>query len=87
MSYNTQVQSVNNPNVWIKWIEDAISNDHIVYYDYKHFNNVQIIGSGAFGKIYRAKWKHSDRYFALKSLLNIDGTTIKELVHEVDCKI
>ena len=75
---------VENSNEWINWIEEAIYKKHIKYYDYKHFRNVQKIGDGAFGKIYRANWKNSeDYYFALKSLLYPDKATIKEIVHEV----
>ena len=70
-------------NKWSNWIEDAISKKHIKYYEYKHFNNIQVIGTGGFGKVYRANWKSPYQYFALKSLLNIDEVAIKELVHEV----
>src|SRR5215469_6819928 len=70
-------------NEWNSWIEDAISKEHIKHYEYKHFKNVQEIGIGGFGKVYRAKWKSSYQHFALKSLLNIDEVAIKELVREV----
>ncbi|CAB5346010.1 unnamed protein product [Rhizophagus irregularis] len=40
-----------NSNEWIDWIEEAIAKKHIKYYDYKHFNNIQEIGSGGFGKL------------------------------------
>ncbi|RGB42326.1 kinase-like domain-containing protein [Rhizophagus diaphanus] len=46
MSNNTEF----NSNEWIDWIEEAIAKKHIKYYDYKHFNNIQEIGSGGFGK-------------------------------------
>ena len=68
---------------WSNWIEDAISKNQINYYEYKHFKNIQEIGTGGFGKVYRANWKSPYQYFALKSLLNIDEVAIKELVHEV----
>src|SRR5215813_83989 len=70
-------------NKWSDWIEDAIYKEHIKHYEYKYFNNIQEIGTGGFGKVYRANWNNSHRYFALKSLLNIDEVAIKELVHEV----
>jgi serine/threonine protein kinase len=63
------------------WIEESISKKHIKLYDYKHFKNIEEIGAGSFGKVYRAKWKH--QYFALKSLLNTEKGAIKELVNEV----
>ncbi len=71
---------------WINWIEEAISKRHIKCYEYERFRNIQEIGTGGFGKVYRANWKNSPQYFALKSLLNIDDVAIKELVHEVIAK-
>jgi hypothetical protein len=78
-----KIPVVENPNEWVNWIEDAISRKHIKYYDYNHFHNVQKIGNGAFGKIYRANRKNSEDYFALKSLFNLDNASVKEIVHEV----
>ncbi|RIA82069.1 hypothetical protein C1645_835968 [Glomus cerebriforme] len=65
----------------LNWIEDAISKKHIKYYEYDRFSNIQKIGSGAFGKVYRANWKNSELPLALNSLINLD-TAIKELIHE-----
>ena len=75
MSYNAQ----------INWIEKSISKKYIKYYDYKHFNNIQEIGIGSSGKVYRANWKNSERYFALKPLpfSDFDEIAVKELVREV----
>ena len=83
MSYNTETQATDNNNEWNKWIEEAISKKHIKHYDYRYFNNIQEIGMGGFGKVYRANWKDSEQYLALKSFLNFDNITVKELVHEV----
>ena len=74
-------------NEWINLIEEAISKKHIKHYKYKEFKNIQEIGTGGFGKVYRANWKNSHQYFALKSLLNINDVVIKELVHEVITRI
>ncbi|GBB93565.1 hypothetical protein RclHR1_21990003 [Rhizophagus clarus] len=65
---------------WINWIEEAISKKHIKYYDYKNFSNFEVIGSGAFGKVYRAKWKNSRKILALKSLKN---ATAEKIVYEL----
>ena len=67
-----------------KWIEKAISEKHIKYYEYEHFSNIQEIGSGAFGKVYQANYRksHAYKYFALKSY-----NAVKEIVHEVIIKI
>src|SRR4051794_40608222 len=83
MSDKNKLQTTENPNEWVSWIEEAISKKHIKYYDYNHFHNVQKIGNGGFGKIYRANWKSSEEFYALKSLLNLDNDAIKEIVHEV----
>ena len=73
----------------IDWIEEAIAKNYFKYYEYNNFSNIEEIGSGSFGKVYRANWKSPYQYFALKSLFNIDEVGIKELVHEViiSCKI
>ncbi|GET04586.1 kinase-like domain-containing protein [Rhizophagus clarus] len=71
-------------NEWSKWIEEAVSKKHIKHYEYKHFEDIQEIGTGGSGKVYRAKWKNSYQYFALKSLLNIDESAIKEFVREIE---
>jgi hypothetical protein len=81
MSNNTEI--VDNSNEWINWIEESISKNQIKYYDYKHFNNIQKIGFGSFGKVSRANWKTSRNYLALKSFFVNNDVTIKEIVNEV----
>ena len=75
--------NIENSNECIKWIEEAISKDHIKYYEYEHFSNIQEIGSGGFGKVYRANWKSSYNYLALKSFYNFNHISIREIVNEV----
>jgi hypothetical protein len=70
-------------NEWANWIEEAISRKHIRYYEYEYFSNIQEIGVGGFGKVYRANYKSSEQYFVLKSLLNLESSSIRELVNEV----
>ena len=72
-----------NSNKWVDWIEDGISKKHIKYYERENFSNIQEIGSGGFGRVYRANWKSSHRFLALKSFFNFDYITAKEIVHEV----
>jgi hypothetical protein len=75
----------NNDNItneWINWIEEAIDKEHLKYYEYNQFNNIQEIGIGSFGKVYRARWKLFE-HLALKSFFNLNITTAKEIVHEV----
>src|SRR6266498_2025485 len=68
---------------WVSWIEEAIAKGYFKYFEYKNFHNIQEIGSGVFGKVFRAKWKNSHNYLALKSFYNLNNTTVKEIVHEV----
>ena len=72
-----------NSNEWINWIEEALSKKHIKYYEYNHFSNIQAIGSGGFGRTYRANWKGSNQYFVLKSFRRVDDVAVKEIIHEV----
>ncbi|CAB4396025.1 unnamed protein product [Rhizophagus irregularis] len=66
------------------WIEEAIAKRYIKYYDYKHFSNIEVIGSGGFGEVSRANWRNLEQYVVLKSFFNLDSTTIKELSNELD---
>jgi hypothetical protein len=83
MSNNNEIQDSENINEWFNWIEEAIDKEYFRYYEYKHFSNIQKVGSGAFGKVCRANWKNSEQCLALKSFPNPDNFTIKEIVHEV----
>jgi hypothetical protein len=66
------------------WLEEAISNNYIKYYEYKHFSNIQKVGTGYFGEVFRANYKDSEQYLALKSSFNLDDiATIKEIIQEV----
>jgi hypothetical protein len=71
-----------NSNEWVNWIDEAIYKKHIKYYEYEYFRNFTEIGSGSFGKVYRASYKNPHRYFALKYFSN-DNNAVKEIVHEV----
>ncbi|CAB4477922.1 unnamed protein product [Rhizophagus irregularis] len=77
------MQNTKNANEWVNWIEESISKEYYRFYEFEHFSNIQIIGTGGFGKVYRASWKNSEQYLALKSFFNIDNVTAKEIVHEL----
>lgn len=77
------IQDTENVNDWIDWIENSISKKHIKYYKFEDFSNIQEIGVGLFGKIFRANWKTTDQYFALKSFFNLNNATVKKIVHKV----
>ncbi|GBC49695.2 kinase-like domain-containing protein [Rhizophagus irregularis DAOM 181602=DAOM 197198] len=88
MSNNTESNipvnfTENSNNEWINWIEEAIAKDYFKYYELNHFSNFQEIGFGGFGKVYRANWKSSPNYLALKSFFNFNNVTIKEIVKEL----
>ncbi|GES87941.1 kinase-like domain-containing protein [Rhizophagus clarus] len=86
--YRKNSQSVKDIQIlkvdeWINWIEEAVTKNYFKYYDYKSFNNIQEIGHGNFGNVYRANWKNSRNYLALKSFYNYNSITIKEIVNEL----
>jgi serine/threonine protein kinase len=65
---------------WVNWIDDATSKNYIKCYEYKNFSNFKEIGSGGFGKVYRASWKNPRTILALKSL---NDATAEKIVYEV----
>ncbi|CAB4385552.1 unnamed protein product [Rhizophagus irregularis] len=75
MTYNNRYTTK-----WNNWIEEAIFNEHINCYEYKDFYNFEGIGSGGFGKVYRANWKDSHNIYALKSLKDSEA---KKFVEEL----
>lgn len=86
MSSNKRVNS-NNCDNYTNWIEESISKEYIIKFGYSDFNNIQPIGGGNFGKVFRANWKNTDTLLALKSFDN-NKLTLKEVVNEVfKCKL
>jgi hypothetical protein len=83
MTDNIKMDNTENKNEWINWIEEAIDKEHMKYYEYKEFNKFQEVGTGSFGKVYRANWKNSEKCFALKSFSSLNNVTVKEIVREV----
>ena len=80
---NNEMQNSVKADECTKWIEEAIDKKYIKYYEFENFKNIQEIGSGAFGKVFRANWKHFQHYLALKSFFNLNNITMKEIVREV----
>ncbi|RGB31428.1 hypothetical protein C1646_764118 [Rhizophagus diaphanus] len=46
MSNNKQMQNTEHTNEWVNLIEEAVDKDHLNYYEYRQFTNIQEIGSG-----------------------------------------
>ena len=63
------------------WLEKAISENYIKYYDYAEFTNKEKISSGSFGNVSRANRKDSDTIMALKDPFDL---TIEEIINEVN---
>ncbi|CAB4395988.1 unnamed protein product [Rhizophagus irregularis] len=83
MSDNKKIQNTKNTNEWVNWIQEAIDKEHLNYYEYNQFTNIQEIGAGGFGKVYRANWKNTKKQLALKTFFNLNHITIKEIVCEL----
>ncbi|CAB4388166.1 unnamed protein product [Rhizophagus irregularis] len=77
------MQDTEYTNEWINWIEETVDKEYLKLYEYKQFNNIQHIGTGKFGSVYRANWKNSETQFALKSFFNLDNITMKEIIREL----
>ena len=67
----------------VDWLEQSIANEHIMEYKYSDFKNIQRIGGGSFGSIFRVNWKDTNTIFALKSFNN-QKSTLKEIIKEVN---
>ena len=61
-------------NTYINWIEQCIREKHIKCYDYKKFSEIEAIGTGAFGKVFKGIGCKKKK-FALKSF-NLDTYTV-----------
>ncbi|GBC20845.1 kinase-like domain-containing protein [Rhizophagus irregularis DAOM 181602=DAOM 197198] len=88
MSNNTESNvptkfAENTNDEWVNWIEEAIAKDYFKYYEFNIFSNLQEISFGGFGKVYRANWRGSHNYLALKSFFSFNDATIKEIVKEL----
>jgi serine/threonine protein kinase len=66
----------------LDWLNNSIAEEHIKYYEFSEFKNIQSIGKGSYGNVVRGNWKNSDRFFALKSFNN-DKQILNEVVKEV----
>ena len=51
------MQDKKHTNEWISWIESAIAKEYFKYYEYRNFSNIQEIGFGKLGTVFRANCK------------------------------
>ncbi|PKY56191.1 kinase-like protein [Rhizophagus irregularis] len=70
---------VNNPQ---DWFDKSIAEEYITLYEFSDFNNLQPIGRGSFGSVFRANWKNTDTIFAIKKFNN-NNSTPNQVVNEV----
>ena len=70
----------NDPNDYVDWVEKAITENYIKYYNYSDFTNMKEINNGSVGNIYQANWKGTDTLLVVKSSYKL---SIKEIVNEV----
>ncbi|CAB4417904.1 unnamed protein product [Rhizophagus irregularis] len=70
-------------NIYIDWLEEKISSEYLIYYDYSEFKNFTIIGKGSSANVYRANYKNTDNFVALKHFYNNYTTTLKEFINEI----
>jgi len=77
----TTVKQIDDSDAYFDWLEKAISENYMKYYDYIKFTNREEISSGSFGNVYRVNWKDSDTVMVLKDSYSL---TIKEIVNEVN---
>ena len=70
----------NDSNHYVEWVEKAITENYIKYYNYDEFTNMKEINNGSVGNIYRASWKGTDALLVVKSSYKL---TVKEIINEV----
>ncbi|CAB5191150.1 unnamed protein product [Rhizophagus irregularis] len=92
------MQTINNTddsNEWTNWIEEAIYNKLIKYFDFKHFNNVQEIGSVTIKEIvHEIQLQHQVdfheniiRFYGVAGIVHRDLNSNNILVHQNTIKL
>ena len=56
-------------------LEKCIKEKYLKYYEYSEFSKIEEIGGGLVGKVYKTKWKQSEKSLALKSF-SLDNVKI-----------
>ncbi|KAF0395909.1 kinase-like protein [Gigaspora margarita] len=74
-----------------EWLNKAINDGHINYYEYKNFSDFKKIGKGGFGEVIKCEWKSCELTVALKRLTTLSEKIIEDFIKElkllrkVDC--
>ncbi|KAF0552253.1 calmodulin-dependent protein kinase [Gigaspora margarita] len=63
-------------------IQKCLVEGQIKFYEYTRFKDIELIGEGGYGKVYRATFKDNEITVALKSFKG-NHVTIKEIVNEL----
>ena len=73
-----------------QWLESAMEENHIKYFDYSYFRDFNFVAAGAFGKVEKAVYDFagSEVVYALKSIFhlqdeNIEKKPLAEFIKEV----
>src|SRR6266487_3819142 len=73
-----------------QWLEKAIEENHIRYFDYSHFKDFEYLGFGGFGKVEKAIYDFAGTQvpYALKTIfqlqdVNIGKKALNEFIREV----
>ncbi len=66
-------------NICINWLNRAMVENFIKYYDYSEFKNIKEINSNHFEINFQANWENGRTLFVVKS----HKLTVKEIVNEV----
>src|SRR5688572_21305511 len=74
-------KKINDSDANFDWLEKAISENYIKYYNYTKFIDKKEISNSPYGNTFCAKWKDSDTNMVLK---HSHSLTIKEIVNEVN---
>ena len=80
VSFTYKMATDNDFNNCVDWIEKAVTENYIKYYNYTEFTNMKEINNGSVGNIFQASWKGTDTLLVVKSSYKL---TIKEIVNEV----
>jgi len=61
------------------WLEKAIAEKYIKYYEYDEFDNIKAISCSSSGRVCRANWKSSNMILKYSN-----NSTIEEFINEVN---